>query len=333
MTRKSTRLIGKLLALLILGAVLGLAVTLDPSQELSAWTAIVAASIAIAFIVLLYEGLWRLIDWPLRMLLGVNRLEQSHQLEPYDTAHVIASPWPPQPGIRHAVLLIAAYFGGMTLVWIVLGGIIGATATEDPTTMLDLLIPVLPGGLLSAWLLGLICVWLAVQWLRNRRGLDLRKVAAWSKPSLQNVTVYLAVGLLLGLVYIVVGLWLVPPDDSTSSGLVTTAAMESAAVRLVWGVGGVALAPFVEEYLFRGVLLGTVMQQRGVVAAIVLTTIPFVLLHLPETGSYWPALLGITSMAVVAAVARLRTGTLAAAIATHLGYNLMLVMVAMWAFR
>ena len=83
---------------------------------------------------------------------------------------------------------------------------------------------------------------------------------------------------------------------------------------------------------FRGVLFGTVARTRGIGLALVVATVPFVLLHLPETGSHWPALLGIATMAVVANIARLRTGQLASAVATHFGYNLMLVVVAMLAY-
>ena len=158
MTQRSTRLIGKLFAALILGVMLGLAVLLDPDQTDPAWASISAVTIGIAFVILLYEGLWRLIDWPLRRLLGVGQLESVQGLRYDDTALVPASPWPPQPGVRHAVLLIGAYFGGMTLVWIALGGIIGVATAENRGSMEDLILPVLPGGLLSGWLLGLMCV-------------------------------------------------------------------------------------------------------------------------------------------------------------------------------
>jgi len=332
LTRRSAKLIAKLVAVIVMGVVSGLAVYVDPEQTDPVWESIGLLTAGLVFLVLMYEGLSRLIGWPLYKLFGKSEPESLFSLGYHDTPRFPASTWPPQPSVRHAVLLIGVYLGGVTLVWLVLGGIIGATTVDDPRSIEEKIIPVLPGGLLSALLLGMMCVWLAVQWLRNRRGIDLRPIAAWCRPRVGDVVAYLTVGLLLGLVYISVAVWLAPPDESTSFGVVSTAASESLAVRIAWAIGGLAVAPLIEEFLFRGVLFGTVARTRGIGLGLVVATVPFVLLHLPETGLYWPALLGITTMAVVANLARLRTGTLASAVATHFGYNLMLVVVAMWAY-
>ena len=332
LTRRSTRLIGKVVAVLVMGVAFGLAMYVDPEQTDPVWQSISLLTVGLVLLVLLYEGLSRLIGWPLHTLFGKSQPESVTSLGSAATGRYPASLWPSQPRVRHAVLLIGVYLLGVTLVWVVLGGVIGAATVNDSRSLEEKIIPALPGGLLSALLLGVISVWLAVRWLRNRRGVDLRPIAAWRRPSVPDVTLYLTVGLLLGLVYILFAVWIAPPDESTSFGVVSTAASESLAVRIAWAIGGLAVAPFIEEFLFRGVLFGTVARTRGIGLALVVATVPFVVLHLPETGSYWPALLGITTMAVVANLARLRTGTLASAVATHFGYNLMLVVVAMWAY-
>jgi len=332
LSRRSTKLIGKVVAILFMGVVFGFAMYIDPEQTDPVWQTISLLTVGLVILILLYEGLWRLIGWPLYRLFGKSHLEAVASLGYHDTRAFPTSAWPPQPRVRHAVLLIGVYLLGVTFVWMVLGGVIGVTTVEDPRSIEEKIIPALPGGLLSALLLGMICVWLAVKWLRHRRGIDLKPIAGLRRPSVSDVTVYLIVGLLLGLVYILIAVWVAPPDESTSFGVVSTAASESLAVRIAWAIGGLAVAPFIEEFLFRGVLFGTVARTRGIGLALIVATVPFVLLHLPETGSYWPALLGIATMAVVANLARLRTGTLASAVATHFGYNLMLVVVAMWAY-
>ena len=179
LTRRSTKLIGKVVAVVVMGVVFGLAVYLDPEQSNPVWESIALLTIGLVFVILLYEGLWRLIGWPLHKLFGKSQPESLSSLGYHDAEHTPASAWPPQPRVRHAVLLIGVYLLGVTLVWMVLGGIIGVATVNDTRSIEEKIIPVLPGGLLSALLLGMICVWLAVQWLRKRRGIDLRPIAAW----------------------------------------------------------------------------------------------------------------------------------------------------------
>ena len=58
-----------------------------------------------------------------------------------------------------------------------------------------------------------------------------------------------------------------------------------------------------------------------------MTTLLFVL-HLFEAGGYWPAVVSILLLSVVTLVARLRTGSVVAAMAVHAAYNATLAVVA-----
>ena len=75
LTRRSTKLIGKVLAVVVMGVVFGLAMYLDPEQTDPVWESIALLTIGLVFVVLLYEGLSRLIGWPLYKLFGKSEPE------------------------------------------------------------------------------------------------------------------------------------------------------------------------------------------------------------------------------------------------------------------
>lgn len=98
------------------------------------------------------------------------------------------------------------------------------------------------------------------------------------------------------------------------------------AVSSSWGLFqvatlGVLVAPICEEFVFRGVLYSGVAKSWGKAAGAVVTTLLFTLAHAPEAKAYLPALIGVACFGAVAVYARERTGSLAASVAVHTGYN------------
>jgi membrane protease YdiL (CAAX protease family) len=89
---------------------------------------------------------------------------------------------------------------------------------------------------------------------------------------------------------------------------------------------GVLIAPPIEDFLFRGVLYAGFEKTWGRTISVLLVTVTFVLLHLPETRSYWPALVAIAIMALALAAFRIRSGSIGPAIMLHAYYNLGLAM-------
>lgn len=114
------------------------------------------------------------------------------------------------------------------------------------------------------------------------------------------------------------------PDQSL--GPVVQAAMSSGFSRLCWAILAVGVAPPAEEFLFRGVLLHGFARTWNVTVAVIVTSVLFVALHLPETRSYWPALIGISLLAAATMAVRLKSRKLLPAVAVHAGYNLALVL-------
>lgn len=103
-------------------------------------------------------------------------------------------------------------------------------------------------------------------------------------------------------------------------------------------VFGITLAPLTEELAFRGFLLpGLVnvfrwLERRGLVSeatvrsigvpiAVILTSIPFAMLHAQQVSDSWGPLLLIGMVSVVLCIVRLAANSLAASVVVHAAYN------------
>ena len=83
----------------------------------------------------------------------------------------------------------------------------------------------------------------------------------------------------------------------------------------------VSLGPLMEEIFFRGFMYPVLARRMGAVWAIVLTALPFGLIHLPQYGWAWGAALVIVLVGVVCGVVRAVTGSVAASFLVRVGYN------------
>ena len=87
---------------------------------------------------------------------------------------------------------------------------------------------------------------------------------------------------------------------------------------------GVTVAPFVEELFFRGFLYPVLARWLGVGLGIVLTAIPFALLHSAQLGNAWGPLVVLFVVGVVLTAVRAVTKSVASSMLVHIGYNLTL---------
>ena len=92
----------------------------------------------------------------------------------------------------------------------------------------------------------------------------------------------------------------------------------------------VLLAPFVEEVLFRGVLLAGLSERMPLRWAVTLSVLLFALLHLPDTGGHWQVLPGLIALALGLTWLRLRSGSLLPGYAAHALYNASVLALALW---
>jgi CAAX protease family protein len=86
-------------------------------------------------------------------------------------------------------------------------------------------------------------------------------------------------------------------------------------------VFGVFLAPIFEEMLFRGFLLPLLARSLGPWIGILLTTLPFALLHGPQNAWAWQQVVLIGVAGAVFGYVRYRTGSTSASFLLHAAYN------------
>lgn len=108
-----------------------------------------------------------------------------------------------------------------------------------------------------------------------------------------------------------------PPMDSAIRALLT----DRWSIAL-FGVFAVTLGPLCEELIFRGFFLPLLARTFGAVAGVLLTALPFALLHGPQYGWSWRHIVLLSAAAALFGWVRLRTGSTAAATLVHATYNL-----------
>jgi membrane protease YdiL (CAAX protease family) len=86
-------------------------------------------------------------------------------------------------------------------------------------------------------------------------------------------------------------------------------------------VFAVTLGPLMEEIFFRGFLYPVVARRLGVVWGILLTALPFGLIHAFQYGYAWGAVLIIFLVGVVLTTVRAMTRSVASSFLAHVGYN------------
>ena len=111
-------------------------------------------------------------------------------------------------------------------------------------------------------------------------------------------------------------------------GPLQSAAHAGGGARVAWALLALALAPPIEELVFRGVLYAGFARRWRPRVAGALSTLLFVVLHVTEIGTFVPAWLVLGTLGALALRARLASGSLVPAIALHASYNLGFVLLA-----
>jgi len=96
-------------------------------------------------------------------------------------------------------------------------------------------------------------------------------------------------------------------------------------------VFAVTLGPLMEELFFRGFLYPVIARRMGAVWGVLLTALPFGLIHMVQYGYAWGAVLIIFLVGVVLTTVRAVTKSVASSFLAHVGYNGTLMVLAAWA--
>ena len=125
--------------------------------------------------------------------------------------------------------------------------------------------------------------------------------------------------------YIALAVLAGPEPPNPEESFMAQAVARGGLAKLSWAVFALVFAPLYEEVLFRGLMWKGISASWGKLPAAVLVTAVFTGLHYSEVKNYWPAAVCIGLLAVAALGARVRTGSLATAIAVHFTYNAVIV--------
>jgi uncharacterized protein len=90
---------------------------------------------------------------------------------------------------------------------------------------------------------------------------------------------------------------------------------------MIMSVFAVTLGPLMEELFFRGLLYPVLERWLGVFWGIILTALPFGLIHMFQYGYAWGVVLLIFLMGVVCTIVRWKTNSVASSFLVHVGYN------------
>jgi uncharacterized protein len=155
--------------------------------------------------------------------------------------------------------------------------------------------------------------------------------------AMRNALLLGGLGVISGLVITIAGNFLPMPKAPPILEDLT----KSAAGAWTLLIFGVTLAPLTEELAFRGFLLPSLvnifrwLERRGAVSeslvryagvplAVVLTSIPFALMHAQQVSDSWGPVLLIGCVSIILCIVRLRTDSVAAGVVVHMCYNLTL---------
>ena len=89
----------------------------------------------------------------------------------------------------------------------------------------------------------------------------------------------------------------------------------------ILAVYGAAVAPCIEEAVFRGFVFGAIERRHGAWMALAVTTVVFSGLHGAQYGWSWQHLAVLTAVGGALGVIRVRSGSSRASAVTHISYN------------
>ena len=245
-----------------------------------------------------------------------------------------SQPHPSQPpwrmGAARAWLIFASYVAVQFAIGLGLG--IGATlaysarhvATRNAVLPVEITRwVVMTGGVAGMIVAAAASYWLAKRTARREPGLF--RALGWSGATPRVRTFAVLWGVALGLAFLALFAIFPPPKDF-HPGAILDALDAGGWVVAAWVAIAIAIAPPVEEFVFRGVLWTGLSRSWGAGAAGAVVTLVFVALHLPETRMYVPAIAAIGGLALSTLAMRRLSGSLVPGVLLHASYNGVMVL-------
>jgi len=181
------------------------------------------------------------------------------------------------------------------------------------------------GTLVSLIMAGIVIFFLVVFFEGKRDWGDLNAGIGFSVGGVPSILTGILLGGLFGLGLLTILQSMFPPDTGLPMGNFGNMLNSSGLVFLAWVFILTVCFPFLEEFLFRGVLYaGIARSWNSLLAGIIVTTL-FMLLHLQRVTLYPPATLAIFILAISTLSLRILTKSIGPAISFHSTYNLSII--------
>ena len=148
----------------------------------------------------------------------------------------------------------------------------------------------------------------------------------WRGPKAVPASRFLALGFLLAFAMGALSSRIPGIEDLPVSGL-----LQHVQTAVFLSVTAIAVAPLVEEVVFRGFIFPVLERRWGPVAAVLLTALMFTSLHIPQLWGSWMAVSLILLVGLVLSLVRALTGALLPAFLLHLAYNTTLCLLSLLA--
>ncbi len=247
-----------------------------------------------------------------------------------DTQRAIGqAPW---WGAWSAFVIVVCFYltqaVGISMVQIIAGLNVGLSNGIDGITEVNQAW-LLPLSLLLGTIAAAMVSW-QVAASRAKPSMDMNwfwKFLGKSHPS-WSLLCFVGWGVVLGMGFFALTEYGVIPPDDLPQPLFEAMSRAPFFLQIGWVMMFVGLFPVVEEVCFRGFLYTGLSQSWGPLLGGIVTTVLFIVVHMPKVLEYWPALAAVTLIGSLTVVIRIRTGCLAPSIALHSAYNGTLVAVA-----
>jgi membrane protease YdiL (CAAX protease family) len=235
-------------------------------------------------------------------------------LAPVEIARPEARPEPPF-GAKRALWIVSSYILTQLGTAVLLG--IACGIAHKKLSVGLLMLATVVGALVGS----------AVAWRMLRRSFASQPLAALQNAigvcsgTPRQAAIAAVVGLLLSAFNSLVLIRVFPPSSDQELGPLVAAMNEGGWTRNVCIFFAVCIAPTTEEFIFRGVLFAGLARRLPDVLAGLISIGAFALMHVNSVPPYWATLVAVSSLALGAQLARVRTGSLVPGIAMHTAYN------------
>jgi membrane protease YdiL (CAAX protease family) len=160
-------------------------------------------------------------------------------------------------------------------------------------------------------------LFLALRIIFSRHGKGLLESLGWSKMGPFTALSLVMTGLILSISTVVLGYLLMTPDTETQFEKM----LADPASRVIVGLFSITMGPIVEELLFRGLLQPVLVNVSGVFPGILLTSVLFGALHMPQYNYIWQLGVALVIVGFVLGTVRHLSGSTKASTIVHIAFN------------